>query len=246
MSNPLLRRLEHFTKLSSEEKVALDRAARGATRHLAPRSDLLREGDKPDALNLLLSGWACRYKQMEDGRRQIIAFFVPGDFCDHGQHLFREMDHSIGTLTPAIFAQIPRGTVDDLAARHPRIAHGLMWEMLVCASVQREWTVSLGQRDAAERIGHLLCELFARLRCVGLTRDDSCDLPLTQADLGEAMGLSTVHVNRTLQHLRGAGLIALRGGVLTIPNLRALQDASLFSPTYLHLGHEGAQFDANE
>lgn len=246
MGNPLVRRLEQFTRFSAEDRAVLDRAAGGVQRHLGPRTDLIREGDRPDGVNLVLSGWACRYKQLEDGRRQIISFFVPGDLCDYPMYLLREMDHSVGTLTPVTFTQIPRAAMEDLTGRHPRIGRALWWETLVCVAIQREWTVSLGQRDAAERIGHLLCELFLRLRCVGLTRDDSCDLPLTQADLGEAMGLSTVHVNRTLQHLRGAGLIALKGGVLTIPDFRALQDASLFNPNYLHLEREGAQFDASE
>lgn len=245
MPNPLVLKLQQFTRLSPEDRLVLERAA-VSTRRLGARLDIIREGDPTDRVNLILSGWACRYKQLADGRRQIISFFVPGDLCDHHVFVLREMDHSIGSLTPLVFAPIPRATMEEVTLNHPRITQALWWESLVSFSIQREWSVSLGQRDAAERMGHLLCELFLRLRGVGLTRGDSCDLPLTQADLAEAMGLSTVHVNRTLQQLRGAGLIVLKGGVLTIPNLRALQAASLFNPNYLHLDREGAHLDAND
>jgi CRP-like cAMP-binding protein len=246
MLNPLVRRLEQFTQFSAEERTVLDHVAGIGVHHLGPRVDIIREGDTPSGTNLVLSGWACRYKQLEDGRRQIIGFLLPGDLCGYQAQLLREMDHSIGTLTPVTFTSIPRTTLEDLTARHPRIERALWWETLVAHAIQRELTVSLGQRDAAERMGHLLCEVFLRLGSVGLTRGDSCDLPVTQADLGDAMGLSTVHVNRTLQHLRGAGLIILKGGVLTIPDQRALMDASHFNPNYLHLGREGARFDAHE
>ncbi|WP_376091664.1 Crp/Fnr family transcriptional regulator [Roseomonas sp. CCTCC AB2023176] len=246
MSNPLVRRLEQFTRLSAEDRSALDRATGNGARQVAARTDIIREGDRPNGTNLVLSGWACRYKQLEDGRRQILGFLLPGDLCDYQASLLREMDHSIGALTPVTVTSLPRTTLDDLTACHPRVGQALWWETLVAHAIHREWIVSLGQRDAAERIGHLLCELLLRLRSVGLTRGDTCDIPLTQADLGDAMGLSTVHVNRTLQYLRGAGLITLKGGVLTIPDLCALMDASLFNPTYLHLHREGAQFDANE
>ncbi|MBB5694952.1 Crp/Fnr family transcriptional regulator [Muricoccus pecuniae] len=246
MSLPLIQKLEQFTRLSSEDKEVLRQMSMEGVRHLDAREDIIREGDRPQSLNLILSGWACRYKHLEDGRRQIISFFLPGDMCDNHVFILRQMDHSVGTLTPVTIAQIPRRRIEEIAGQHPRISQALWWETLVNAAIQREWTVNLGQRDALERIAHLLCELFVRLRGVGLTEGNSCEMPLTQAGLADATGLSVVHVNRTLQELRAAKLIVLRGKSLTIPDLTALQNAALFNPNYLHLDREGRHLDANE
>jgi CRP-like cAMP-binding protein len=246
MTTHLIQKLEQFTKLSAEDKEALNMASLEGVRHLAARGDIIREGDRPQTLNLILSGWACRYKHLEDGRRQIISFFLPGDLCDNHVFILRQMDHSIGTLTPVTFAQLPRRRVEEITLKHPRITQAFWWESLVNAAIQREWTVSLGQRDALERVAHLLCELFLRLRGVGLTDGNSCEMPLTQAELADAMGLSVVHVNRTLQELRATKLIVLRGRTLTIPDMPALQNAAQFNPNYLHLDDEGRHLDANE
>ncbi|SKA26907.1 cAMP-binding domain of CRP or a regulatory subunit of cAMP-dependent protein kinases [Consotaella salsifontis] len=205
----------------------------------------MREGDQPTVINLFLDGWGRRYKDLPDGRRQVVSFFVPGDLCDLNIFILRQMDHSIGALTPLTIAEIPRSAFEEIIDRHPRITQALWWEALVAAATQREWTMSLGQRNAAERIGHLLCELFLRLRTVGLTNGTSCPFPLTQSVLGEATGLSLVHVNRTLQDYRAAGMIVLKQRELTIPDLRALMEASMFDANYLHLDHEGRHFDAN-
>ncbi|MGU3539266.1 Crp/Fnr family transcriptional regulator [Methylobacterium sp. A54F] len=245
MPRHLIRKLEHFTKLAPEDVQALEEAAGVRRRQFGAREEIIAEGENPDHVSLILDGWACRYKHLVDGRRQVISFFLPGDLCDPHVFILREMDHSIGTITPVLLAEIPRETVADLTGRHPRITQALWWEMLVTSAVQREWIVNLGQRSAIERLGHLLCELFVRLQTVGLTSGSSCHLPLTQLDLADAMGLSNVHVNRTLQELRAAGLIDLRGKTLCIPDLDALMRASLFNPNYLHLGHEGAHLDAD-
>ena len=235
LTNPLSRKLEQFAPLSGEDRAVLDRAAGERVRHFEPHTDIIREGDRPRDVNLFLTGWACRYKQLEDGRRQIVAFFLPGDLCDHNVFILREMDHHIAALTPVTLAELSREAFERMTLDHPRITQALWWETLVNASVQREWTVNLGQRDAAERMAHLMCELFVRLRGVGLTEGNGCEFPITQADLAEATGMSTVHVNRTLQELRGRQLLTLRGRRLTIPDLGALMRAGLFNPNYLHL-----------
>lgn len=240
----LISKLESFTRLSVLDRQALSTIASEKPRRLGAREDIICEGDSPGHINLILDGWACRYKQLEDGRRQIISFFLPGDLCDSHVYVLRAMDHSIGTLTSVTCAEISRETLAQVTARHPRLMQALWWDTLVSASIQREWTVNLGQRSATERVGHLLCELFLRLRVVGLAEADSCLLPVTQADLADAMGLSTVHINRTLQELRGSGLIVLKGRHLTIPDLPALQAASLFNANYLHLDHAGRHLDA--
>ena len=129
---------------------------------------------------------------------------------------------------------------------HPRVTQALLWEQLVTVAIQRQWTLCLGRLSAFERVAHLLCELFLRLRGVGLAANGACELPVTQIDLSDATGLTPVHVNRTLQELRGAGLVRLGDKKLVIPDLRALQDAAQFNPNYLHLQRKGWQLDADE
>ena len=243
--NPLIRKLEQFVRLSPSDKAMLMRASSDRIRTFESRADITREGDKPRDVHLLLSGWACRYKQLEDGRRQVVSFFLPGDMCDLNVFILKEMDHSIGTITPVTIADLSRDFFDEISAGFPRVATALWWETLVNVAIQREWTMNLGQRTASERMAHLLCELFFRLRLAGLTEDNSCEFPLTQADLADATGLSKVHVNRTLQALRTAELVVLKGKTLTVPSLERLMDAGLFNPNYLHMDHEGSQLDAN-
>ncbi len=175
----------------------------------------------------------------------MVSFFLPGDMCDLNVFILKEMDHSIGTITPVTIADLSRGFFDEVSTGYPRIATALWWETLVNVAIQREWTMNLGQRTALERMAHLLCEIFFRLRLAGLTEGGSCEFPLTQADIAEATGLSKVHVNRTLQELRAAELLILRGKTLTIPSLERLMDAGLFNANYLHMDREGRQLDAN-
>ena len=237
-------RLQCFAKLSQDDCAALDRITR-PVRDVAPRRDIVREGEKPKQVNLILDGWACRYKTLPDGRRQIVAFFVPGDFCDLNVYILKEMDHSIGTITRVRVADIGREEMDALTQDHPRVTQALWWHELVTASVQREWTLNIGQRTAYERIAHLFAELFFRLRAVGLTDGDACAFPLTQTDLADATGLTAVHVNRMLQEMRADGLVELERRRLRLPDLDRLMDAAMFNPNYLHLEHEGRHLDAN-
>lgn len=233
-------------RLSSADRAFLTRAASERLRKFGPRVDIVREGERPKDVQLVVAGWACRYKQLEDGRRQVVSFFLPGDICDLNVFILREMDHSIGSITDVTIADLSREFFEEISAGYPRIVTALWWESLVDAAIQREWTLNLGQRTALERMAHLLCELFFRLRLAGLTSGDSCDLPLTQADLADASGLSKVHVNRTLQELRSANLIVLKGKTLAVPDLRRLMDAGLFNANYLHMEREGRQLDATE
>jgi CRP-like cAMP-binding protein len=238
-------RLEAFTRLSHDDRAALAKVSK-VSRVIPARRDLIREGERPQYVHLTVEGWACRYKALPDGRRQVVAFFVPGDFCDLNVHVLREMDHSIAAITRLSVADISREEMDALTDAHPRIAQALWWESLVQVAIQREWTVNIGQRTANERLAHLLVELYVRLKTVGLTRDGSCDFPLTQNDLADATALTAVHVNRTLQDLRRDNLIILEHKRLTIPNVRRLMQVAMFNPNYLHLGHEGRHLDAND
>lgn len=242
----LIRKLERFTTLSVDDKRALERVASTKVRHLGPHQDIIHEGDRPKHINLILDGFACRYKMLEDGRRQIVSFFIPGDICDARVFILKQMDHSIGTLSPARVAEIPSDAFVAMTDESPRIARAFWWNTLVEEAISREWTLNVGQRTAYERMAHILCEFFIRLEAVGLAEGERCELPMTQAELADALGLSTVHVNRTLQELRGDGLITLRGKILIIHNQERLQAAALFRPNYLHLDRAGSQYDAND
>jgi CRP-like cAMP-binding protein len=239
MATYLIRKLEQFTKLSSDDKQALEQAASLHVRQLRPREDIIHEGDKPRHVNLILEGWACRYKVLEDGRRQVTAFLVPGDMCDLRMFILKEMDHSMAAVTPLKVAEIPSDTILEITDKHPRISRALWWNSLVEEATAREWTVNLGQREAVERLSHILCEMYLRLRGVGLTNGSaegpSFEVPVTQEQLGDTVGLSTVHVNRTLQdELRAKGLIELTKGELRVLDWEGLKRMGEFDPTYLH------------
>jgi CRP-like cAMP-binding protein len=164
-----------------------------------------------------------------------VNFALPGETCDAHLYLLSDMDHSIGALTPVVYAEIERGRFEELVANDRTVAEAFWCETLVMNAIQREWAINLGRRDALERVAHLFCEVFERLRCVGLTEGTSCAFPVTQMDMADATGLSVVHLNRTLQELRAARLITLRERNLTINDLDGLRDAGLFNPNYLHL-----------
>jgi CRP-like cAMP-binding protein len=246
MADALITKLENFTRLSHDDRSAVTRLCDGRVRVFAPGEDVAREGDATRFINVVIEGWAWRYKVLEDGRRQVTSLFLPGDICDLYIFVLREMDHFIGAVTDVTIAQVSRDLFDEVTLGNPRVLQALLWDTVVSVSIQREWTVNLGQRTAYERIAHLFCETYIRLRAAGRVSDGSCDWPLTQMQLADAAGLSAVHVNRTIQDLRDNGLIALRGRKLTIPDLEALKVAALFDPNYLHLDHEGQHLDANE
>lgn len=243
--NPLIRKLERFAKLSGDDHAALNAMAAHRVRQRPARRDIIQEGDRPLHVNLILEGWACRYKLLNDGRRQIVALFLPGDLCDLHVYVLRQMDHSIGTITPVTYAEIPRATFEETVEGRPRVMQAMWWDTLVTSAIQREWTTDIGQRSAVERLAHLLLELFYRLEAVGLTRGDECDLPLVQADLADAMGLTAVHANRMLQELRSSNLISLSGKRLVILDRQRLAQVAQFNPNYLHLDNEGSHLAAN-
>jgi len=238
-------KLEAFTKLSQDDRAALFGITRNF-RYVDARRDVISEGDRPRHVHLVLDGWACRYKQLPDGKRQIVSLFVPGDFCDVNVYILKHMDHSIGAITRLKVAMITPEEMNSLTAERPRITQALWWHELVTAAIQREWTLNIGQRTAYERLSHLLIELYLRLNTVGRARDGRCDFPLTQNDLADATGLTSVHVNRTLQDLRRDGLIELERKQLHILDMERMMDVAMFNANYLHLEHEGRHLDSNE
>ena len=237
--------LEAFARLSEEDRNLIDAVATKNIKTTQARRDVISEGERPLAVHLILEGWACRYKQLPDGRRQIVSFLIPGDLFDANVFILKEMDHSIGAITRIRYAQIAPADFEALMAQSPRLTLALWWNELVSCSVQREWTTNVGQRMASERLGALFCEMFMRLGVVGRTQGTGCEWPLTQYDLADATGLTAIHVNRTLQELRRQGYVELKDKWLNIPDLEKLQRMSLFNPNYLHLEREGQHLDAN-
>src|SRR4051794_1083110 len=238
-STPLIHKLESILVLSEDEKDVL-RKLSGTIKTVGPRQDLVREGDRPSECCLILDGFAYRYKLTESGKRQIFSFHIPGDIPDLQSLHIDVMDHSLGALTEVEAMFISHETVRDLVRRCPRIGEAFWRDTLIDAAVFREWIVNLGRREAYGRMAHLLCEFYVRLRSVGLTNGSACQMPLTQADLADAVGISTVHVNRTLQELRAAGLISLRQRSLTVEDWEGLREAGEFDAAYLHLRTETA------
>ena len=237
--NPLVRKLEGFVTLSKADRAILNRISANP-RLVGPQVDLVREGDAPDGVFLVMKGMAFRHKLRATGARQIMAYLVPGDLCDLDVALLSEVDHTITTVSACEVVHLTPEIVADLLANHPQIARGLRKAQLVDEATLREWLTNVGRRSALERLAHLFCELLLRMRAVGLASGDGCDLPVTQADLADTTGLTPVHVNRSLQELRKQGLIELRNKrlkILDLPRLRALAE---FRPNYLHLGERAA------
>jgi CRP-like cAMP-binding protein len=230
----LIRRLKIFANLNDEDERRLADLCRDVVT-VAAKRDIVSDQERPEHLHLVLRGWAARYKFLEDGKRQIVGFLIPGDFADLHVTLLGQMDHGIVALTSCRVANVDSKSLDRLTAENARIARSLWYSTLVDEAVLRGWIVNNGRRDAYARIAHLLCEMHARMQMVGLVEDGRLDLPVTQEELADATSLTSVHTNRTLQRLRADGLIDLKGQVLTIRDVAGLQRAAGFDPTYLHL-----------
>lgn len=233
MRVPLACKLGRYVNLSDADRVWLAESL-GPARTIPSHTDIIDAGEDPRAVNVILEGWACRSRQLADGRRQIVSLMVPGDPCDPHVFLLDQMDHAISALTPVVYAQIPGAALQEMSARSANIERAFQREALATAAIQREWTVSLGCRSGIERLSHLFCELSARLSAVGLATRTTCPLPLTQHDLAHALGQTSVHINRTLQELRAQGLITLRSRQLTIHDPDRLAELAHFDPSYLH------------
>ena len=236
--NFLSRKLLNFGHLDQADLALLD-AVVGKTRTVQPYVDLISEGDKPGDVHLVLRGFACRYKILQDGRRQIMAYLVPGDLCDLHVYLLDHMDHSVGTLAECQVVDVSRSSIQQLLER-PAIARAMLMSTMVDEGTLREWLVNIGQRQAEPRIAHLLCELLARLRSVGLVSDGRYTLPLTQVELADTMGVTPVHMNRVVQSLRRKSLISLEGDQLTVLNAKGLEQEAGWNPNYLHLRTQAA------
>ena len=184
---------------------------------------------------MLIEGWLARAKDLKDGRRQITELHVAGDFVDLHSFTLKRLEHDIVSLTPCKLAIVPHERMRKITEDYPHLTRVYWFATNLDAAIHREWTVSLGRRSALESMAHLFCELRVRLGIVGLVDGESFDLPLTQADLAECLGLTGVHANRTLQELRRRDLIRLEGRRATILDVPALERLAEFDPAYLYL-----------
>ena len=229
----LVKKLGAYVDLTGEEIAVLEKAS-ARPQPVEARSDVIREGDAPSDVHLVTSGLACRYKILDDGRRQIVAFLIPGDFCDMNVFILSRMDHAIAAISPVRMVWLPREQMLALM-QHPGISRAMWFATLVDEAVLREWVANIGQRSAEHRLAHLFCELSLRMRSVGLTDGNTFEFPATQTDLADALGLSTVHSNRSLMSLKAAGLAIFKHKRITIPDMKRLKSISGFRNTYLHL-----------
>ena len=236
--NPFLRKLEGFVPLPEADRAALLKASENA-QTIPSGTDLIREGDPPAGVFLILEGFACRYKLRDDGTRQIMAYLVPGDAGDVDVALLDAMDHSIRTLSDCKVVLIAPEMVRNLL-RRSAVASGLRKSMLVDEATLREWLVNVGRRTAVERLAHLFTEVYLRLQVVGRVDGARFALPLTRQDLADTTGQSSVHVNRALRELMDRGLIETQQGYVTILDLPRLKQLAEFKPGYLHLEERAA------
>lgn len=233
MANRFVQKLSGLAELTTADAAALEHATVNPRRYIA-RQDLIREGDEPGPMFVVLDGWLCRYKILPSGTRQIMAFLMPGDACDLHIKLLAEMDHSIQAITTATVATITRGEMQALMQKHPNIASAMYSAQLIDEGIMRAWIVSMGRRSSTERVAHLICELYIRARSIGLTDDGEFALPLSQLVLADALGMTAVHINRVLKELRLSGAMALKRRSVMILNPAQLIQIAGFDENYLH------------
>ncbi|WP_206667436.1 Crp/Fnr family transcriptional regulator [Muricoccus nepalensis] len=230
----LLRRLESTTVLDEDERQALLNLPM-ILRDFLEGQDVVRGGDRPSHCCLVLTGFVCRYALLPDGRRQILAFHPPGDVPDLQSLHLQIMDHSVAAMMPSTVAFIAHEHIQHATEQHPRLIHAFWRETLIDAATFRAWMIGLGRRSAHERIAHLICEMLLRFEAVGLAEGGVFQMPVTQQDIADALGLSNVHVNRVLQDLRRDELIAWQRPMIAVLRREALEELAMFDPTYLHM-----------
>jgi CRP-like cAMP-binding protein len=230
----MLRKIEQRSELSDGDRAAL--LALPYRLQTVERSMyFVREGDRPDRSCLIVSGFAFRQKIIVTGARQILSVHIPGDFVDLEASLLNLADHNVQALTRCELAVIARADIRALMEGHPTVAMALWVDTLIDASIFREWIANVGRRDARARIAHLLCEFARRLEVAGLAEDDRYELPMTQEQLGDAAGITSVHVNRVLRELDKEGVISRTNRLVSIRDWATLRSIADFNETYLHL-----------
>jgi CRP-like cAMP-binding protein len=233
VSNQFITKLGRLAALNDAAISALEHATANAA-VVSARRDLIREGDQPGPLLVILDGWACRYKILPNGARQMLAFLMPGDSCDLHVDLLTEMDHGIQTITACTVAKIDRPTIETVFEQHPSVMKAMYLAQLIDEGTLRAWITSIGRRSSIERVAHLMCELYLRARNIGLGGDMHLVLPLSQIVLADALGMTPVHINRVLKQLRLAGAMTIVRGSLIIVSPQILVQIAGFDENYLH------------
>jgi CRP-like cAMP-binding protein len=208
-------------------------------RDLPAQATILREGDHANVCPILLSGIAYRYKIAADGGRQIVSLRIPGDPLDFQSLYLRTIDHHMQSLTPVTLALVPLQALERLAETRPSIARAILVDILIEASIGREWQLNIGRRQALPRLAHFLCEYVHRNRLIVPQLGEEVDIPITQEQLADILGLTPVHINRTLKTLDQAGAVVRSKRRLAIRDLTALERLADFSPVYLHRENAG-------
>jgi CRP-like cAMP-binding protein len=234
-SSALMAKLSSSMPLSDAARRAI-KALPATVQELGPNIDFIHPGDRSTSCCLVLSGWMGRFALLPHGERQFLALHITGDIPDLQTLHLPIVDHGICTFTQVTVALIPHEAMHDLMAHHPDAAAALWREVLVTASITNEWLIGLGRRSGPKRLAHLLCELYVRQKVAGLVKEDGrCALPITQTVLADALGLTSVHVNRILKELRTERVIQLMKRSLTILDWTHLKVFGEFDPLYLHL-----------
>jgi CRP-like cAMP-binding protein len=221
-------------ELSSEEEQAI-RDAVSEFRDYPAGKTIVRAGEELTHCTILLDGLMSRYKDMKNGQRQVTELHVSGDFADLHSFTLKRLDHDVMTLTPCRVAMVPHENMKQITQDHPHLTRVYWFATNLDAAIHREWEVSLGRRTAIARMANLFCELHVRLGIVGLTEGDNYALDITQVELSECLGLTAVHVNRTLRELRERGAMEFRAGQVIIQNMALLRQLAEFDPAYLYL-----------
>lgn len=230
----LLMKLRARDLVSDEEERALRRSV-AEVKWLPANRTIVKAGVTLSCCTLLIDGVIARYRDLADGQRQIMELHVAGDFLDLHGFLLKRLEHNVGSLTPVRIALVPHDAVRRITEEHPHLARLLWFSTLLDAAIHREHILSVGRRTAIARIAHLLCELHVRLGLVGLSNGMRFPLPVTQTDIADATGLTSVHVNRMLKRLRDEEMVTFRGGEVIIQDWERLQRAAEFTPEYLYL-----------
>lgn len=233
----LIASLENRDRLSAEEKAALE-ALNWRFRDFPRGTEIIRDRSRPAESCLIVQGFAVRAGYLRSGQRQLTALLVPGDFADLHGLLLKVMDHSVIALTDCRIGFVDHAALRRLSADHPHLWRLFTLLLTIDASIQRTWLVSIGRRNPASHLAHLICETHLRLFSVGRARPDEFELPIGQADLADLLGLSVVHTNRTVQDLRATGMVAWAQNVVSIEAFGALARTVGFDPAYLNLSPE--------
>ena len=229
-----LKKLRRRIEISSDEERAI-RAAVGEIRTIPADQVLIRTGEELSSSMLLLDGWLARSKDLPGGERQVTELHVAGDFADLHGFTLKRLDHDVSTLSDCKIAMVPHEQIQELIEKFPRLGRIYWFSTNMDGAIQRELSLSLGQRSAISRMAHLFCELYVRLDVVNKTSSSGYAFPLTQRELSECLGLTVVHANRTLQELRRRGLVELENRRLKILDRTGLEGLADFDPTYLYL-----------